>query len=240
MERNGWVGVCCEPNLVFVACNQFPIIAMRLNDARDGTKVADEIIQKYKAALEKKSMISQNDLLKDWVSVKQGYTATAKSVGFTAWAAAFMNTWNSEFVRAGFDNHARGWEIYSRHSMGKWRVVCVGDAVHPVSPYAAYGMAMAIEDGYYLAKSLEGSTYAIYEQLMLRFKSMRGSELITLTTTWSLLVFSAGFFHALPWPLAKLRHLVFDYTPILGKYLREWYLEKAEKETIGLKALQVS
>lgn len=24
MERGGWAGVCCEPNLVFVACNQFP------------------------------------------------------------------------------------------------------------------------------------------------------------------------------------------------------------------------
>ena len=25
MERNEWVGVCCEPNLVFVVCNQFPV-----------------------------------------------------------------------------------------------------------------------------------------------------------------------------------------------------------------------
>lgn len=25
MEGNGWVGVCCEPNLVFVVCNQFPV-----------------------------------------------------------------------------------------------------------------------------------------------------------------------------------------------------------------------
>jgi hypothetical protein len=25
MERNGWIGVCCEPNLVFVVCNQFPV-----------------------------------------------------------------------------------------------------------------------------------------------------------------------------------------------------------------------
>lgn len=26
MEANGWVGVCCEPNAVFVVCNQFPVI----------------------------------------------------------------------------------------------------------------------------------------------------------------------------------------------------------------------
>ena len=25
MERNNWMGVCCEPNLVFVICNQFPV-----------------------------------------------------------------------------------------------------------------------------------------------------------------------------------------------------------------------
>jgi hypothetical protein len=25
MERNGWLGVCCEPNVVFVVCNQFPV-----------------------------------------------------------------------------------------------------------------------------------------------------------------------------------------------------------------------
>jgi hypothetical protein len=29
MERNGWVGVCCEPNAVFVVCNQFPVIILR-------------------------------------------------------------------------------------------------------------------------------------------------------------------------------------------------------------------
>ena len=25
MEGSGWVGVCCEPNMVFVVCNQFPV-----------------------------------------------------------------------------------------------------------------------------------------------------------------------------------------------------------------------
>ena len=25
MEKEGWVGVCCEPNVVFVICNQFPV-----------------------------------------------------------------------------------------------------------------------------------------------------------------------------------------------------------------------
>ena len=25
MEQNGWVGVCCEPNAVFIVCNQYPV-----------------------------------------------------------------------------------------------------------------------------------------------------------------------------------------------------------------------
>jgi hypothetical protein len=25
MEKNKWMGVCCEPNVVFVVCNQFPV-----------------------------------------------------------------------------------------------------------------------------------------------------------------------------------------------------------------------
>ncbi|PYH30190.1 FAD-dependent oxidoreductase [Aspergillus neoniger CBS 115656] len=58
-----------------------------------------------------------------------------------------------------FDTQVYRWDIYNRPSMKKWssrRIVGVGDAVHPVSPYAAYGMGMAIEDGYYLAKALDG------------------------------------------------------------------------------------
>ncbi len=35
-------------------------------------------------------------------------------------------------------------------------MVCLGDAVHPVSPYAVYGMGMAIEDGFFLAKFIAG------------------------------------------------------------------------------------
>lgn len=29
MERNDYVGVCCEPNAVFVVCNQFPVCMCR-------------------------------------------------------------------------------------------------------------------------------------------------------------------------------------------------------------------
>jgi hypothetical protein len=25
MEREHWMGVCCEPNMIFIVCNQFPV-----------------------------------------------------------------------------------------------------------------------------------------------------------------------------------------------------------------------
>jgi hypothetical protein len=38
MERNGWVGVCCEPNLVFVVCNQFPVSSIDIYYQRASNK----------------------------------------------------------------------------------------------------------------------------------------------------------------------------------------------------------
>lgn len=30
MERENWMGVCCEPNAIFVVCNQFPVSPLAL------------------------------------------------------------------------------------------------------------------------------------------------------------------------------------------------------------------
>ena len=67
-----------------------------------------------------------------------------------------------------FERNCFRWEIYNRPALPSWskgRVSFVGDAVHPVSPYAAYGMGMAIEDGWWLAKCLEGVDLAQRERL---------------------------------------------------------------------------
>ena len=31
MEQNKWVGVCCEPNAVFIVCNQYPVRSRKLS-----------------------------------------------------------------------------------------------------------------------------------------------------------------------------------------------------------------
>ncbi|KAF8503084.1 hypothetical protein JB92DRAFT_816875 [Gautieria morchelliformis] len=85
MEQNGWAGVCCEPNWIFVPCNQFPIIGMRYNDIRKGTKVVDGVIAKYAKALQDRGMINGDGLFAQWYAVKQAFTVPAHSISNTAW-----------------------------------------------------------------------------------------------------------------------------------------------------------
>lgn len=102
MEENEWVGVCCEPNAVFVVCNQFPVrsnmrclcqrlmclklIAMRYNDVRHGTNdVENEILPKYKAALAKKGMFGDDSLYASFFAIKQKKSIPARHGAHTAW-----------------------------------------------------------------------------------------------------------------------------------------------------------
>jgi hypothetical protein len=108
MEANDWVGVCCEPNAIFVVCNQFPIIARRYNDVRDGTNVVSDVLQKYEAALKHKGMIGKDGLYASFFALKQGRAIPARQGAHTAWANAFMNSWNPEAVHALYDMQTMG------------------------------------------------------------------------------------------------------------------------------------
>lgn len=99
MERENWMGVCCEPNLIFVVCNQFPLIATRYNDVRNGTKVIDDVLPKYKAAWAKQGMVSDNGLFRRCYLTKQDMVVVSDEIGHTAWAMAFM-PWNAKQVKS--------------------------------------------------------------------------------------------------------------------------------------------
>lgn len=141
-----------------------------------------------------------------------------------------------------FETQVFRWEIYNRPSMEKWsggRVVCVGDAVHPVSPYAAYGMGMAVEDGYYLARALDGVDLRDKRAVAAGFEVYEGERVDYVNHNMEFARSLGTLFHRLPWPVAWVRDLVFDYTPVLSRFLKRGYLEKAEKETMNLTELQV-
>ncbi|PYH68440.1 FAD-dependent oxidoreductase [Aspergillus vadensis CBS 113365] len=119
------------------------------------------------------------------------------------------------------------------------RIVGVGDAVHPVSPYAAYGMGMAVEDGYYLAKALEGVDLRDSRAVSAGFELFERQRVDYVNHHMEFARFLSYVFHNLPWPLAKLRDLVFDYTPFLRILLQKEYLKRSEDETMDLKELHV-
>lgn len=76
---------------------------MRYNDVRNGTHVADEVIDKYKKAWNKAGMVQPDGLFADWIMIKQQFVVPPKDashgsippreIGFTAWyvqAVAFF------------------------------------------------------------------------------------------------------------------------------------------------------
>lgn len=160
--------------------------------------------------------------------------------------ASIVKDWGEPMPRflnvTDFSSQVFRWEIYNRPSMKKWsvgRVACVGDAVHPVSPYAAYGMGMAIEDGYYLAKSLEGVDLQDLRAVSAGFEIYESQRIDYVNHNMEFARFLGRMFHSLPWPLAKLRDLIFDYTPFFSHFMKNGYLQKAEQETMKMKELYV-
>ncbi|VUC34837.1 unnamed protein product [Clonostachys rosea] len=146
-------------------------------------------------------------------------------------------------VVTNFETQVFRWEIYNRPSLKKWsngRAVCVGDAVHPVSPYAAYGMGMAIEDGYYLARALDGVDLRNLHAVEAGFEIYERDRVDYANHNTEFARFLGRVFHSLPWPLAWLRDLFFDYTPFLKHYISKNYFEKSELETFRLKELHVN
>lgn len=61
------------------------IIGMRYLDARHGTNTTEDVLKEYRAALDKSDMISNTDLFKDFVAVKQNHIFAPKSCALTAW-----------------------------------------------------------------------------------------------------------------------------------------------------------
>lgn len=123
-ERTGWMGVCCEPNCVFVICNQFPIIAMRYNDVRNGTDEVNGVLEKYKAAWKEKNggftgptMTGDEEFVFFWRIKQNAVVPNVVGVAANGWASAFMNSWNSQFVHDVFPGLIKGY--LTRHPDGR-------------------------------------------------------------------------------------------------------------------------
>lgn len=132
------------------------------------------------------------------------------------------------------------WDIYNRPSLQTWsngRVVCIGDAVHPVSPYAAYGMGMAIEDGYFLGRALSGCDLQNRERIAESFTKFEDERVAYVNHHVEFARKLGNIFHQLPYPLAKIRDCVYDKTKILDRMISRDYLRDAEKMSLTMQEL---
>ncbi|KAJ5274013.1 FAD/NAD(P)-binding domain-containing protein [Penicillium angulare] len=182
----------------------------------------------------------------EWWIVESSWEGKPVPIDPQAYLANILKDWTQPLPRlleaTNFDTQVYRWEIINRTSMKKWstgRIMCIGDAIQPVSPYAAYGLGMAIEDGYFLAKSLDGVNLRDSSAVNAGFEVFEKQRVEYVNHNMEFARFSGHVFHSLPWPVAKLRDWIFDYTPLLGNLLRKDYLKKAEEQTMNMKELHV-
>jgi 2-polyprenyl-6-methoxyphenol hydroxylase-like FAD-dependent oxidoreductase len=129
------------------------------------------------------------------------------------------------------DSEIFRWEIWNRPRLKTWskgRATLLGDAVHPASPYAAYGAGLAIEDGYFLAKFLGGRDLhdaAALSASLARYEAEREPYTYGVIKNAQNM---GNLFHHAPAPLRKLRDFVFDHSRLPGKFIRDGYLKESE------------
>lgn len=141
-----------------------------------------------------------------------------------------------------FETQVFPWEIYNRSSLKTWctgRVACLGDAVHPVSPYAAYGMGMAVEDGYFLARAFGGGNLSDPKVLEKGYAAYHAERVGYCNHHVEFARELGNRFHKAPAPVAWLRDMVFDNTRVLQKLIAKDYLADAERLSLSLKELHV-
>jgi hypothetical protein len=99
MVANGYMGVACEPNLVFTTCNQFPVWGFRWHDVRKGTDRAGEVIAGHEQAWQRYGGYQPGRLSPNaWRPKQDDFLLTTTTWGY--WA---LTAWNGDYVRSMYE-----------------------------------------------------------------------------------------------------------------------------------------
>lgn len=109
MVESGWLGVACEPNCVFLICNQFPMLGFRFHDVRHGTSLAAEASASYRDAWDRKGMLDEDGHFYFFLRQKQDeFSGNGRAVS-DAWLGAVMHAWNGDFVQSHYPAQSKAW-----------------------------------------------------------------------------------------------------------------------------------
>lgn len=109
MVESGWLGVACEPNCVFLICNQFPMLGFRFHDLRYGSTLAAEASAGYRDAWDRKGMLDKDGHFYFFLRQQQDEFAGNGRAVSDAWLGAVMHAWNPDFVQAQYPAQSKAW-----------------------------------------------------------------------------------------------------------------------------------
>ena len=143
------LGVPCEPNNIFVVCNQYPLLAVRFRDAVDGTQHLDPMLASYRRAWDAQGGVIDGRDSVIWSLMVRQRRLIDYPTPDSAWTLGALNCWMPERVRAVSGRYARLWlketadgtlQIRPPHEL---HAMATDKAVGPAIPYRspAFGYA---------------------------------------------------------------------------------------------------
>ncbi|GGC60537.1 linalool dehydratase/isomerase domain-containing protein [Undibacterium terreum] len=146
MVESGWLGVPCEPNCVFLICNQYPMLGFRFHDLRHGSAISEEATSSYKDAWTRKGMLDKDGHFYYFWRMQQDNFFSVGRASSDAWLGAAMHAWNPDLVRSQYPRQSAEW--FHRHADG--RVSLLAPTVVAARRAAAdSGVPVALQDTAY-------------------------------------------------------------------------------------------
>jgi hypothetical protein len=122
----GYQGVQCEPNLIFVQCNQPPILGLINYDQIHGTRYAVDVMPKFKDAWIKRGYVDRSSSQAvNFIVASTGEQDRKSGIITDAWNGSWMHAWDPDYVRGLYGNLKAP---YSRRLLS-------GDYARNVPPY---------------------------------------------------------------------------------------------------------
>ena len=98
MAEQGFLGVACEPGLIFQICNQPSIIGFRMHDLVYGGSMARDAEKGYLAAWKEFGMVDEAGNFKTLVMSNSRTPVTIDNSQMNCWLMTLLHSWNPEIV----------------------------------------------------------------------------------------------------------------------------------------------